>query len=75
METLLDASHLTPPFRSGDLIRPLKPRHPWRAHRICVKACHHNSNQGWLLVVRIYMGNVFTATVMADDFEKASANR
>lgn len=63
-----------PPFQSGDLIRPHTPRHPWRSHRILVKACHQDQNAAWVVVVRVYMGSTLTTTVMADDFEKVTSN-
>ena len=72
MDTPSDLSRAAaaPPFQSGDLIRPHTPRHPWRAHRILVKACYQDQNASWVVNVRVYMGDTLTAMVMAGDFEK-----
>ena len=76
MDTPLDLTETAtvPPFQSGDLIRPHTPGHPWRAHRILVKACYQDQNAAWVVAVRVYMGNALTAIVMAGDFEKVTSN-
>ncbi len=71
MDTPLDLTRIVtvPPFHSGDLIRPCDPWHPWRVHRIFVKACYLLQGN-WMVEVRVYMGNTFDTRVSAEGFEK-----
>ena len=61
---------LTPPFQSGEFIRPRAPWHPWRLYQIMVEECHR-MGEHWLLEVHIQNHKLHDAKVLADDFEQA----
>ena len=60
---------MTPPFQSGEYIRPRAPWHPWRLCQIMVEGCHL-IGEHWLLEVHVQNDKIQGVKVLADDFEQ-----